>query len=84
MIFSCTGSARAPSFSVSLIRLRFDAILTLLIGSPVKFKIAAPPTTHLCLCLERSLNDFEIAAEKKTCVSAVSIKNVFRRFQISH
>lgn len=34
MVFTCTGSARALSQSVSLHRLNFDTFLILLIGSP--------------------------------------------------
>lgn len=83
--FSCHGFACALSVFISLLQGKFDTILMLVIGFPVKIRIAKPsyrsPASWIA-SLERRLSDFEVAAtginnnvDLKICYSAESIKN---------
>lgn len=59
MLLLCLALARAPSFSVPYPDRKFDTVLMLLIGSPIKLGIAAPPSARLAVELPRSKSQSE-------------------------
>lgn len=75
---------QAQLFYVSIFRQNFDSVLILLIGSPLQFGFAAPPTTYQPVELFLSGASSKLQLQQcrlKMFSFAGSMKDISRRYQ---